>query len=329
MNKKIEFIRNYQLPVIRPVLEAGFDYKIVDKQYVNTAEEEYHTKTNTITVGVTSTLARVWYLNSQVEGDGLLRVMAEYAKRYIKRKILMGNLLDEEKLELTTYNVENPKCRFDHNKLPPPDGMRFEAEENEGGINMFEEIMNDVVVLVKLNGQRFENIRACVQPKLILIDDATLPIEEGDRLLRNLPSGLTETYVVEDRGFNEAFIDFPAHYQIKARKETNFSAPGRASSITYNLHGANPRVNINSHDESVNVLLTQDNVFDELRNVIGSKITDKAEREQIIQSVEEMEKAKGTDGFVSKYQRFIEVASKHMALVGPFIPILATFLGMK
>ena len=84
---------------------------------------------------------------------------------------------------------------------------------------MFKEFMTDKVTLVKNNGIRYENICSNVQTKLIFIDDATIPIEEGDRLIRILPNTLEEVYVVIDRGFYSGMGGIKAHYQVKVRKE--------------------------------------------------------------------------------------------------------------
>jgi len=62
---------------------------------------------------------------------------------------------------------------------------------------MFEGMMNDRVTLVKEDGTvEKENIPAMVQPGKVFMDDSTLPIQPGDRLLRSLPSGLVEEYIV-------------------------------------------------------------------------------------------------------------------------------------
>jgi ElaB/YqjD/DUF883 family membrane-anchored ribosome-binding protein len=88
---------------------------------------------------------------------------------------------------------------------------------------MFKRTLRDVVSLVKVDGQRYDNIKALVQPKLIFIADASLPIEEGDRITRELPNGLVESYLVEDRGYYSAIQAMDAHYQVKVRKETAVS----------------------------------------------------------------------------------------------------------
>ena len=79
-------------------------------------------------------------------------------------------------------------------------------------------MLRDRVTLVKQDGRRFENVRASVQSDKIFTDDPKLPIEEGDRFERSLPSGLLETYVVTDRGFMEGMGGISSHYRSKVEK---------------------------------------------------------------------------------------------------------------
>jgi hypothetical protein len=83
--------------------------------------------------------------------------------------------------------------------------------------------LTDTVSLVKSDEQRYDNIKALVQPEMIFIADASLPIEEGDRITRELPNGLVESYLVLDRGFYSAMPRMDAHYQVKVRKETRLA----------------------------------------------------------------------------------------------------------
>jgi hypothetical protein len=45
-------------------------------------------------------------------------------------------------------------------------------------------LMKDKVALVKVDGRRFENLSAMVQPDLVLLADVNLPVEEGDSVER-------------------------------------------------------------------------------------------------------------------------------------------------
>jgi len=193
---------------------------------------------------------------------------------------------------------------------------------------MLRGMMKDQVTLVKADGTRRDGVRAHVQPKKIFVDDASVPIEEGDRILRKLPSGLTESYLVLDRGFFDSSVGIPAHYQIEVRKESRPPDPSRAqSTIVYNLHGPNSRVNIHSSDTSVNVVdATPNELFENLRATLREVVTDRDERSQLLKSVAALEATHGEPGFVSAYQDFITLAAAHMTVLTPFIPALTQLI---
>ena len=117
-------------------------------------------------------------------------------------------------------------------------------------MNMFNQFMTDKVTLVKNTGIRYENIRSNVQTKLIFIDDATIPIEEGDKLIRILPNTLEEVYVVIDRGFYSGMRGIKAHYQVKVRKE-NISIDEYSNSRHTNVNNIYGNVNNSQIQQNV------------------------------------------------------------------------------
>ena len=84
---------------------------------------------------------------------------------------------------------------------------------------MLEKLLKDKVILKKDNGQTVEDIKARVLSNNIFIADTSLPIEKGDRLIRNLPNGLVETYIIENLGYCKGALSITAHYQVAVRKE--------------------------------------------------------------------------------------------------------------
>jgi hypothetical protein len=191
----------------------------------------------------------------------------------------------------------------------------------EGRWLMFE--ARDVVVLVKGNGQRFENIHANVQPTLIFISGGELPIEEDDILERKLPNGLTERYVVLDRGFWNTG-NFPAHYQCKVRKESNVRKASSQTTIIYNLYGHGSRVNIESVDNSISTIETnQEQLFEKMIEVIKKEVPN---NQLLLNAVAEMKEHAGKPTFLGKYQDFIQLAANAMTILGPFMPALSQLL---
>ena len=67
---------------------------------------------------------------------------------------------------------------------------------------------------------KFEDLRAVVQPNLIMTNNPKIPIEDGDQFERQLPSGVVDVFTVMDSGCQQRFHSIPAHYQSKVRKNT-------------------------------------------------------------------------------------------------------------
>jgi hypothetical protein len=189
-------------------------------------------------------------------------------------------------------------------------------------------MMKDTVVLIKPDGTRVEGIRASVQSEKIMVDDDSLPIEEGDTIERERPSGIVERYMVLDAGYHADFHGIPAHFSMQVRKETAIPRNPPSPSNNYYLTGPNSRVNNNSLDASVNVSLTQQatlQLFDDLLAALN-EVADVEQREQLIVDVEEMKATQGSPRFLARYQQFMQDAANHMTVVTPFLPALAQLL---
>lgn len=193
---------------------------------------------------------------------------------------------------------------------------------------MFSEIMRDTVALIKPDGTRVKGIRASVQREKIFVDDASLPIVEGDIIERERPGGIVERWTVLDAGFHGEFHGIPAHFQMEVRKETAIPRDPPSPSNNYYLNGPNARVNNNSVDASMNVSLTQQatsQLFNDLLAALND-IDDVEQREQLVADVEEMKATHGSQGFLARYQAFMQDAANHMTVVTPFLPALAQLL---
>ncbi len=198
-------------------------------------------------------------------------------------------------------------------------------------MNMLERSLNDIVRLIKPDGQQFEDIKARVSNKdIIYIYDVSLPIEEGDTIERVLSNGLVEKYLVLDRGYQKAPPQFRTvndHYSVKVRKLTTIEIERPATTTIYHLHGHNSRVNIHSHDESHNVVnLSSGDLFERIKAMIESNVKDEEQKQEIITSIEEMKETKDTRTFTEKYRDFISLSADYLGLLAPFMPALAQLL---
>jgi hypothetical protein len=95
----------------------------------------------------------------------------------------------------------------------------------------------------------------------------------------------------------------------------------------YHLHGANPRVNVNSEDKSINVsTVSSEQLFETMRDQITNALPANRDREDILHRLSELEHSRGTADFATKYKDFIATAANHMVLIAPFIPALTELL---
>ncbi|MHC0055447.1 hypothetical protein [Actibacterium sp. D379-3] len=192
---------------------------------------------------------------------------------------------------------------------------------------MFEGMLNDRVTLVKKDGTvAKENIHAMVQPKTIFMDDATLPIEPGDRLLRLLPSGLVDEYIVNEPGFYSGLSGMKAHFQTKVKRSDAPAA--QPSTIINNIQGNNARVNINSTDNSQNLAMEigASETLRALREELDRSSIPADDAHAIREAIEKMETASSKEGFKEGYQSFMAAAANHVTVFAPFLGALASFL---
>lgn len=186
----------------------------------------------------------------------------------------------------------------------------------------FSSLCRDVVTLEKKNGQRFTNISASVQRNKIYIcpkDEKEYSIEVGDIISRDLPNGTIERYEVEDPGFYSSIGGIPSHYQITVRR----CDAKRSVSNVHISAGDNSKIMVHSTDNSINVQITKDNMWEQLSEVIKLQCNNQSD---LLELVAEMKGTQGTPKFKEKYQAFMALAANHMAVLGPFIPMLSSLL---
>ena len=90
---------------------------------------------------------------------------------------------------------------------------------------------------------------------------------------------------------------------------------------TFNVHGPNARVNIDSTDISTNIV-NQGIPFSELRKAIESGVADGVERATLLERLTNLEMATDRESGAKRYQAFIASAHHHVALIGPYLPAL-------
>ena len=114
----------------------------------------------------------------------------------------------------------------------------------------------DRVDLKKLDGAGVDGIVATVAGSdLIVIKGSKYIIDVGDLLTRKLSNGAEETYQVIDPKYYETTPGSSGpHYQLKVKKLGVPEARAAFQHIVYNVTGNNARVNVDSVDNSTNIV---------------------------------------------------------------------------
>lgn len=147
---------------------------------------------------------------------------------------------------------------------------------------------------------------------------------------------------IHDCGKNDAALDFQLfsdeekqfwNYQLSYNISNYHSylesltnkEPKVPTIITYNVSGNNTRVNINSHDNSTNVVQKNEiEVFEQLRNATNE--LDDLSKVKILEAINLMEEDLHRQTFVDRYKNFISLIADHMQVFAAYIPALSEFI---
>lgn len=108
---------------------------------------------------------------------------------------------------------------------------------------------------------------------------------------------------------------------------TNPKAQGGNQTINYYLQGNNPRVNINSHDESHNVVVSEGQLFAKLHEAISSAEVESDLKKRLLEKIEEGKTLQQKPGLLKGwFADFMALASDCITVVQPFVPALAALI---
>ena len=188
----------------------------------------------------------------------------------------------------------------------------------------FDGFPRSALTIVSPEGEVRAHVEGIVTKNLVVIDDSKVVVLSGDEIRRTLPNGQEEVFSVIDPVFyDDGPGDFGPHYQVSIQRKGMF-APKSGGHYAVHVSGPNSRVNISSHDQSVNIV-HEGTVFDDLKNALARGISDELEQDKLLRLAEELSAQRKKAGFADAYQRFIAAAANHMTIIGPFIPLLAAF----
>jgi hypothetical protein len=106
-------------------------------------------------------------------------------------------------------------------------------------MSAFRKLLKDSVFIVKPDGRRLGPYQAAVLPDSILITEEAVDVDERDYVVRSIPSGKEELYLVLSANYNQGLCSAPPHYTLKVCKTTALSMkPPEMKSTTINIHNS-------------------------------------------------------------------------------------------
>ncbi|SEF28489.1 hypothetical protein ABL840_26780 [Variovorax sp. NFACC27] len=149
----------------------------------------------------------------------------------------------------------------------------------------------DTVDLLKQDGTRVSGIPCTVDSSMVYMK-ADHRVDPGDLIFRAIPNGAEETYQVIDPVFYKGTVGIGPHYQIKVKKLGIPEARSAVQHITYTVTGNNARVNVNSVDNSINVVHVQSDVAEQIETIMAAIRTANLSNEEKAEAVEAVEEVK-------------------------------------
>lgn len=100
-----------------------------------------------------------------------------------------------------------------------------------------QDLQNDKVFVVKSDGARTGPFRTAVTQGSAIVFDPKFDSDDGDRLIRALPNGKEETYLILECEYSPGLASIPPHYNLKLQKTTAIR-PAAQLSTTVNIHNS-------------------------------------------------------------------------------------------
>ena len=121
----------------------------------------------------------------------------------------------------------------------------------------FEHLMNDKVFVLKADGRRLGPFQSVLSKDKCTIQDKRLDVDPGDTLVRPLPNGKEESFLILRADFREDFHSIPGGYDLVLQKTQQIVQDN--SRVVNNVNISNSSgIQIGNHNfQSVQIALNQ------------------------------------------------------------------------
>ena len=174
---------------------------------------------------------------------------------------------------------------------------------------------NDKILIKKLDGRTFECENCSVQREKVFIPCGEIPLEEGDIIVHEISDGYEQEFEVVDRGYYDGRLG--SHFQAMVKRTNSVDETNSVNINTVNMSGDNSHLNINSIDNSINII---NSISDEL-----NKIPDEHIREEVLNYFNEFKDASDDENRLDKFSKITSILKNHVDIAIKVIPLLSQF----
>lgn len=142
-------------------------------------------------------------------------------------------------------------------------------------------------------------------------------------------SSIELMYAVYEKQLNLVKYILPILNSIKHSniyKRENGMPRESNDSSGYVINNSNGNVTINSSHSNISNSINSDHVFTEMLEAINKQGLSEGESLKLRVEVEELKKAKGSEGFATAFNRFIQNTSGYLGVFGPFLTTLSSYI---
>ncbi|WP_139351311.1 hypothetical protein [Rhodanobacter sp. B05] len=134
-------------------------------------------------------------------------------------------------------------------------------------------------------------------------------------------------YVKENSPSGSFFLTKEGYARIPSRAPASASIPSASIPAAITISGHNARININSTDNSVNVIQVNETVLDDVISALAS-LPDQPGREVAVAAAKDLKTHAGKPSFAGKYKDFMSSVSDHVSIISAIAPYLGALAHM-
>jgi hypothetical protein len=188
-------------------------------------------------------------------------------------------------------------------------------------------VENERITWIAQDGVVTSDIKAIKSDKGFRVVRDDLDFREGEFINRPLPNGRVEEYIIMNVKFTNKIHNISGSFLLEVRRKDKPLEQATPQIVTYNLHGNNSRVNVNSLDHSHNMVgLSAEDVFAGIELAVSGAVEDEIRKKEILSALQIMKSEAGKPGFIKRYTEFMSTLADTITVVTPFLPALAQML---